>query len=278
MSDSGRTEVAAGPGVFRRGLVEFVVIVVGVLVALGLESWWQGQEERRLEGAYLEALVEEAETSITSVEGVVGVSNLKRRWLERARIIFEAGLVADSAALFLEGALQGSGVPVVPQLSDAVLQDLLSTGRLSLIRDDGQRQAIIRGYSNIDAMLERRDRANANVASGLHALASRHLPVGAVEQFGPRMRVPDVPERRAELRRAAIALAGEPTFAGELGAAFRVLDHERNVLEQLRLAIEDQLTVLRGGERRQMTGFREMIEQDSAQFVRPPPSDSSGPR
>ena len=32
------------PGVFRRGIVEFVVIVFGVLVALGLESWWGARQ------------------------------------------------------------------------------------------------------------------------------------------------------------------------------------------------------------------------------------------
>lgn len=264
--------------VFRRGAVEFVVIVVGVLVALGLESWWQGQQDLELEAEYIEALQQEARRNLASVESVSDVSELKRGWLERARIIFDTGLVADSAGIFLEGILQGSGVPVVPQVSDAVFQDLLSTGRLGLIRDDLKRRTIVRMYAFIETMLERRDRGNANLGGKLHALASRHAPTGVVEQIGPRIRVAYGPERLPEIRRAAVSLAAEPDLPGEVRVAFRVLLNERNVLEQLDLAFADLLAVLEGRELPDRGNLQQLIEADVRGFNRSGSTDSAGTR
>ena len=270
--------MARRTGVFRRGLVEFVVIVVGVLVALGLESWWQGRQERVLEAEYLESLQTELRRNLASIESVSDVSELKRSWLERARIILEAGLVADSAGIFLEGALQGSGVPVVPQVSDAVFQDLVSTGRLALIRDDLKRRTIVRIYSFIETMLERRDRGNTNLGSELHALASRHAPTGVVQQIGPRIRVVHEPERLPEIRRAAVSLAADPTLPGEVRVAFRVLMNERNVLDQLDVAFQDLLAVLEGRALPDRGSFQQIIEADSQRFNTIGSTDSAGTR
>lgn len=270
--------MAERPGIYRRGLVEFVVIVIGVLVALGLESWWQGQQERELEREYLESLRDEASRGIGVIASVADVSELKRRWLTRANTIFEGALVADSSALFLEGILQGSGISVVPQLTDAVFQDLLNTGRLALIRDDAVRRAIMRGYANVEAMFERRARADANIASGLHALASRHAPVGAIEQLGPRLMVTDDPRFQTEIRRAALELAADPALPGEIRAAYRALDHERNVLTQLDLALADQLVMLEGGELPDRGNFRDFIRADAEAFNTSGSSDSAGTR
>ena len=238
-----------GQQLIGRGAVEFVVIVVGVLVALGLESWWQGRQDGELALEYIEALRDEAETGSATIENVGLITELKRQWLERARAIADAGLVEDSAAMFLEGALQGSGIPVVPQISKAVFEDLQSTGRLGLFREASTRRAIIAGQAHLDAMLERQDLQNANVDSRLHALAVRHAPSRAVRQDGPRIRIVSDAVSASELRAAARALADDPAFEGELRAAFRVIEQEENVLAQLALAFEDQLAVLEGRER-----------------------------
>ena len=251
------------PGVFRRGAVEFVVIVVGVLVALGLESWWQGRQDRALAHEYLESLQAELRSSVSTVESVSFVTGLKRLWLDRAIAIYEAGLVADSPAVFFEGALQGSGIPVVPQMSDAVFEDLQSTGRLGLFEDARLRQEIIRGYTGIEAMLQRQASAESNIGSRLHAVASRHSPVGAFTLFGPRISFDAEGTSRQTIRAAALALANDPEFPGQLRAASRALDHEENVLAQLHQLLQDQLAVLEGGERPERPSFREFAETEN---------------
>ncbi|MFV1988245.1 MAG: hypothetical protein ACC682_13255 [Gemmatimonadota bacterium] len=250
------------PGVFRRGIVEFVVIVFGVLVALGLESWWGARQERELEREYLQSLQEEVSRGIGVLEGVTGVNHLKRTWLDRAHSILLGDLVRDSAAVFLEGLLQGSGIAVVPQLSDAVFQDLLSTGRLAIIRDDEIRRSIVRGYSGVEAMFERQARAEENISSDLHALVSRYVPVGVTTTEGPRIRISAGPERRPDIVRAAERVAADPALLGEIRAASRALDHEANVLHQLDLTLADQLTTLEGGEIAEGSSFRTLIQEE----------------
>ncbi|MDH3733117.1 MAG: hypothetical protein OEU54_06260 [Gemmatimonadota bacterium] len=267
------------PSVFRRGLVEFVVIVFGVLMALALESWWQGQQDAALAEEYLESLRDEARAGVSIVENVSSVTGLKRRWLTRANAVYEAGLVADSPAVFLEGALQGSGIPVVPQLSDAVFEDLQSTGRLSLFDDAATRREIISGYTNIQAMLQRQASADVNIGSRLHALASRYAPVGAFSLTGPRVRYNPDGASLASVRQAAIGLSNDPQFAGQLRAAFRALDHEENVLGQLLGVLQEQLIVLEGGERPQRPSFRDLAEAEAAlEANRSGSTDSSGTR
>jgi hypothetical protein len=234
------------PGVFRRGIVEFVVIVFGVLVALGLESWWGARQERELEREYLQSLQEEVSRGIGILEGVTGVNHLKRTWLDRAHSILLGDLVRDSAAVFLEGLLQGSGIAVVPQLSDAVFQDLLSTGRLAIIRDDVIRRSIVGGYSGVEAMFQRQARADANIDSNLHALVSRYVPIGVTTMEGPRVRISAGPERRPDIVRAAS----------------RALDHEANVLHQLDLTLANQLTILEGGEVPEGPSFRTLMQEE----------------
>jgi hypothetical protein len=265
-------------GLLRRGLVEFVVIVLGVLVALGLESWWQGRQNRELAEEYVESLITEASAGVATVRSTSAVSGLKRRWLARANRIFEADLVGDSAAVFLEGVLQGSGIAVVPNLSDAVFEDLQSTGRLSLFGDPEVRRRIIRGYTGLEAMLERQERAGRNIDSRLHALASRYAPVGAMILVGPRIRVDPGAVTAAELRRSAASLAADPEFRGEMRAAFRALDHEDNLMAQLLFTLEEQLALLQGTAPATQASIRELIEADSAQFNRSGRTDSAGSR
>ena len=52
-------------------LPEFLVIVVGVLVALGLDAWWAERGDRDREAAYLDQLSVDFATTETDLEGAL---------------------------------------------------------------------------------------------------------------------------------------------------------------------------------------------------------------
>jgi len=70
-------------------------------------------------------------------------------------------------------------------INNAVFVDLQSSGRLNLIESDDLRRTIIEVYSAMDAMNERRRRWDEAAKPELHALISRKLPIGSIEQNGP---------------------------------------------------------------------------------------------
>lgn len=143
-----------------RALTRFVVIVVGVLVALAVDEWRADVTESNLETQYLRGLAADVDDEMSYLEFV---ADLARSRLE----------AADRLLLFL-GASAGSSIDtldyVAPQEPDPdllasdlvasmqtqffvpeaiVWEDLVNTGNLRLIEDWKLRQAIARYYSQI---------------------------------------------------------------------------------------------------------------------------------
>jgi len=234
--------------VARRGFAEFFVIVIGVLVALGLENWWAVREEHEQEREYLTALVDEARTNARTVEAVQGVARLKRGTLAHSQALLESGQALDSGGVFLEGLLQGSGISVVPELSDAVFQDLQSTGRLSLIRDAGLRRRVVSAYSSLEAMRKRQARWEEVVDARLHALVSRHIPVGGSRQSGPRIEIVAEQVGADAIQQATRTLMADSSLIPEMRATFRALEAERTVLQAYAFVLEAHLARLEGRE------------------------------
>ena len=130
---------------------EFLVIVSGVLVALVLESAWQDWMDQRLVGNYIQRLQEEVEFNLAELE-------LDRRW---TGVGCESGQSAYDALWDEE--IESSTQPVLlldlfvtalnrePLYRTTTYQDLVSTGRLSLIGDSKLREQIISFYEGREA-------------------------------------------------------------------------------------------------------------------------------
>lgn len=125
---------------------EFLVIVSGVLVALVLESAWQDWMDQRLMGSYIKRLQAEIEFNLEEFK-------LDRQWAE---IGCEAGqnaydflwtpdsIESDEGKLLLSTFV--TALNREPQYRSSTYQDLVSTGRLSLIENPELRDQIISYY------------------------------------------------------------------------------------------------------------------------------------
>ena len=51
-----------------RVIVEGAVIVVSILLAFGIDAWWEGRQERAEEGRYIAALLDEAYGAANELE------------------------------------------------------------------------------------------------------------------------------------------------------------------------------------------------------------------
>lgn len=130
---------------WKRALGELVLIVGGVLIALALDSWWQGREDRDREAAYLHQLLADLrETQSRLEESIAGDD----RMLEWVRFVLERAYngpppPADSLDLPM-GYNQFrplTGTQVV----------LVQSGDLQLVHSDSLRLGVIAYTALVDA-------------------------------------------------------------------------------------------------------------------------------
>ncbi len=130
-----------------RLLGEFVVIVLGVLIALSADSWIQLREDRRDEVDHLEALSREFEESLVSLRENMTYKEKQIRDLGRLLSNDVGDLPRDSLNGWIyDGVYVTRGY--VPVLS--ALRDLEASGELGLISDP----AIRRGVALLGVRLE----------------------------------------------------------------------------------------------------------------------------
>ena len=92
--------------------------------------------------AELESYIAEMEPSVANNASAHGA-------LERASHILRDDQHADSASAFIAGLVVASTWFPVPGVSTAVFDDLVSTGNIRLIRDDGLRTTVVEAYSPV---------------------------------------------------------------------------------------------------------------------------------
>ena len=143
---------------FRRaGLLagEFIIIVVGVLVALAVDQWSQARSDRLLETRYLQRLKADLEFDTTLF------ARFDSRALSAKAGILRDLLAPDALARLrarpnLVDDLNYSKVVALPTNRPATFEELQSTGRLSLIQDTDLRGALsyyYAGFNHISKIL-----------------------------------------------------------------------------------------------------------------------------
>jgi hypothetical protein len=128
-------------------VAEFLVIVVGVLVALTLsvDSWVSWRQDRALEVEYLERLLEDVEYDLSEIGSVEAVATAGRAYADS---LLTAGAVDKWDAAHLVGALVLASNSRQPDLSRSTFQELVSSGRIGLMRSRSLRT----GLANYDRL------------------------------------------------------------------------------------------------------------------------------
>lgn len=135
--------IAPGPhGVrWKGGLREFVLIVSGVLVALAGQAWWEGDQKKDQERAYLEALRNELVHSRAAIQ-----ENKERLEEEIESSRTTAAILSSRSSTSLSADSIQHVTRVFPIRvfipPRAALDDVLRSGGLTLIRSDSLRRAL----------------------------------------------------------------------------------------------------------------------------------------
>lgn len=124
-------------------LQEFVVIVIGVFVALAAESWWSEREDRRIERDFREDIVAEFEANIRILN-----ADLAANEGARPRIAILQGLSDDALMAFADEQITGMFYPSIdwpgfdPEMG--AVQALVESGNLAVVSDRELRLGLAR--------------------------------------------------------------------------------------------------------------------------------------
>jgi hypothetical protein len=134
---------------WRRLLGEFVVIVVGVLVALWVDQLREARVNAALEVEYIESLVMDLEADL-------GQFDETEAWMRRSEAaaatvlaLYEGAPPTQNLA-DLVTAVETAGWQSWPSITRYTVDTLRSTGSLRLIRDPALRRAIASYYATIE--------------------------------------------------------------------------------------------------------------------------------
>lgn len=128
-------------------LTEFLIIVVGVLAALGVDEWRGEREDRTLEASYLQRLRVDINRDLaTFAAEAIGLEK-KAAFLQSLIDRTTEQQFEENPRALMEAKVTSSfrGVPAVVRTT---FDELLSTGRLALIRDTEIRTAISEYYAD----------------------------------------------------------------------------------------------------------------------------------
>ena len=135
-----------------RLVAEFVVIVVGVLIALWVDQLREARVNAGLEVEYLESLVADLDADLAQFDAT-------EAWMRRSEtaaatvLALYGGSPPTGDVADLVAAVETAGWQMFPSITRNTIDDLRSTGNLRLIRDAALRRAIAEYYTNIENAL-----------------------------------------------------------------------------------------------------------------------------
>lgn len=181
------------PGSKLRWLLsETLVVVLGVLIALGLNDYWIAREERALELQYLKRIHTDVSTDIEQIDFWVGEQlQRKLRALNAvAPIVRGTQPVPEDVESFLRNISLGGigGASSTHWVADTTFEDMKSTGSLRLIRNADLRTNIARYYDEFDALYVRSRDRKTGYAMFVHSLLPAELrdemSLTSMKEFG----------------------------------------------------------------------------------------------
>ena len=144
---SDRRILRSGRGVVR----DIAIVVVGVLIALAADAWWQGLEEQRREQHYLRAL----EADLAGAKDAL--VEIRRETVASQEDIEAFMQVLEGDGPIPEGLEQVPFYLPLVDLPMGTMDALLSTGDLRLLRDAQLRQVITSEHARMAAVRRRFD-------------------------------------------------------------------------------------------------------------------------
>ena len=139
-------------------VAELIVVLLGVLIALGVDSWWEGLEDRDRERAYLEAIRTDLAETVEALDSGIHSDSVSQIQMDSLGAVLGAPGDRDTEGW---GRLLAFTLSYQP-LNLGTLEALIQTGDIGLIQSERLRAELIaaagrlsRGQEGLAAVLSR---------------------------------------------------------------------------------------------------------------------------
>ena len=134
---------------WQQAVTEFVVIVFGVLAAFAVDEWRSEREDRITEYEYLARIRADIQSDIDNFKRLEGVFQSKADTIKYLKDHPDSDLMSRDPSKLMEG-LNRSSYVALPDSRSTTFDELMSTGRLALIENVEQRDALSQYYSGFE--------------------------------------------------------------------------------------------------------------------------------
>ena len=167
-------------------------IILGVLIALAVDDFWTGRQERALELDYVKRILAEVERDIEWVEGYVNdyVAQKNRALEAIAPVVRGQQPVPEDVGTFLDSVGLGgiAGLSPTYWVTTTTFDDLIATGNFRLIRSAEFRNRISKYYKDYEDDFRRIQARTTGYAMFVHSIYPSELrdatDDATVEAFG----------------------------------------------------------------------------------------------
>ncbi|NQV53168.1 MAG: hypothetical protein HQ500_08285 [Flavobacteriales bacterium] len=128
---------------------EIVLVVIGILIALQINNWNQGRLNANKEEVYLENLERDLENQLISIDLQL---EYEQKYITLGTVILDNYYASDVIAF--DSTLSASLSVLTERKTfvrtDPTFEDMLSTGNIGLLRNNGIRNALIEYYQELE--------------------------------------------------------------------------------------------------------------------------------
>jgi hypothetical protein len=217
---------------WRTSLREFLIIVAGVLAALGAQAAWEARQERELEQGYLAQLARDARENADRLENAIqqdSTAHLAAVSLMRTLEYDIPGVAPDSIMQWLDRAGSSSEFQPVTGTHRAILE----TGDLRVVRDERVRAALVSYATSLDRETARIEQLRGATLDLVPELA-RALPfMRLIFSGGPDVRRLDVAALQRNDEAAVVIFALQAANRNRMGGLRRMRAETLELLDVL---------------------------------------------
>lgn len=125
---------------------EIILVVIGILIALQINTWNENLKNEKLETSYLSRISNDLDNDFLEFDDAIQLAlERNNRVLFLQEVIDNPELVQDSTDYFIESIVT-AGYTYIPVISNHSFEELKSSGQLALIQDEELRVLIAKYY------------------------------------------------------------------------------------------------------------------------------------
>jgi hypothetical protein len=134
--------------------IEFVIVIVGLVLAFQIDRWREDVAERKLEAVYIQRLTDDIESDLPNLESAIALANLRKEYAELLMAVAENPELASGQPTSFLVAMDQASWTYSPTLNKTTYEDLLSTGNMRLLHSQDLKTKLNDYYSFDESQLQ----------------------------------------------------------------------------------------------------------------------------